>query len=166
VYVTQQKEEFSVAYVHAIASVAGFALERYKVDNDSADVVIRSDLEYDGYDQPRVEIQVKSTAKLVERKGVLTYDVPANNYQALRSPKRHCPLYLVVVHVPDVATDWMRQVRRNLAHMRNCAYYAELHGEPVKENSQTVRVKIPSTQIFGPDVLTRWIERVGNGDYL
>jgi hypothetical protein len=56
VFITHQKEEFSIAYVHAVASVAGFALETFRVDNDSADVCIRSDLKYPKVDNPRLEI--------------------------------------------------------------------------------------------------------------
>ena len=35
---TSQKEQFSVAYLHALASVAGLQLVRSVVDDDSVDV--------------------------------------------------------------------------------------------------------------------------------
>jgi len=60
----EQKQQFSFAYVHAIASRAGFACERPGVDDDSVDLTIaaRGWVHQQAIlRSPRLELQLKAT---------------------------------------------------------------------------------------------------------
>jgi hypothetical protein len=58
-----QKEQFSVAFVHAVASVAGVKIIRAEVDDDSIDV----GLERTGGCAPKLDLQLKCTAEPTDR---------------------------------------------------------------------------------------------------
>ena len=51
-----QKEQFSHAYVRAVAAVAGFAVAKPEVDDDSVDLSIKSKLHSV---RPQVDVQLK-----------------------------------------------------------------------------------------------------------
>lgn len=168
-YITHQMEEFSIAYVHAIASVAGFAVERFHVDNDSADVTVRSDLKYPVVHNPRIELQLKCSSSLsvgLTTPDQFTYPLQANNYEALSSTRRHVPMFLVLVHAPKKPAHWMVQHNSVQAQLRYCAYWADLKGQPPSSSASTVSIHIPRSQIFDHAVLSGWMRRIGNGEFL
>ena len=167
VHITQQKEEFSVAYVHAIAASAGCAVDRPKVDNESVDVEVRSNLSYQKFDNPRIDLQLKCTASLQgHAKGVLKHKIPVHNYNALVSTRRVIPLLLVVVHVPKSVDRWIHQDNRMRADLRFCAYWCAFRGKARSTNSTSVTVSIPRSQVFTPSVIRSWMKRVGDGEFL
>jgi hypothetical protein len=58
-HIDQRKEQFSRAYVHAVASVAGFSLASPVVDDDSVDVIFCSRGKGGTLRAPRLEAQLK-----------------------------------------------------------------------------------------------------------
>ena len=83
------KEELSYAYVHAVASRAGFACDRPKLDRDSVDIEIRAhgrvaddSILY----SPILEIQAKATClDLQSDQAEFSFDLPIKNYDDLRA---------------------------------------------------------------------------------
>jgi hypothetical protein len=95
----EQKQQLSIAYVHAVAARAGFSCERPSVDDDSVDVVIGASGSV--HDKalilsPRIELQLKATAQDELNNGHLAFPLPIKNYAALAgcpaTPRRQQPL--------------------------------------------------------------------------
>ncbi|MGB3655945.1 MAG: DUF4365 domain-containing protein [Rivularia sp. (in: cyanobacteria)] len=59
--ISQQKEQFSYAYLQAVTSVAGYSLYRPTVDDDSVDWGIAAKGIIGRIRAPRLELQLKST---------------------------------------------------------------------------------------------------------
>jgi lysine/ornithine N-monooxygenase len=76
----EQKQQLSVAYVHAVAASAGYAFQVRTVDEDSVDALIAAT----GYVHHqavlrslRIEVQLKATSTLqVGAKGIVSFRIP------------------------------------------------------------------------------------------
>ena len=118
-----QKEQFSIAYVHALASVAGLQLVRTVVDDDSVDV----QLGRSGNRSPQLAIQLKCSSELVLRAEEFSLRLKLKNYEDLRRATM-VPRILVVVHVPDSVADWMAEEPDQVV-LRHRAYWLSLLGD-------------------------------------
>ena len=109
--INQQKEQFSITYIRAIAAVAGYSLYRPEIDNDSVDLGILSRGGTGKIFSPRLELQLKCTARDVLEKNSIKYPLIIKNYHDLRV-KSLVPRILVIVLVPEKVTDWIKQNKR------------------------------------------------------
>ena len=144
-------EQYSKAYVKAIATVANFNYLEQDVDNDSADIVVKSD-DYDGI---YINIQLKSTSNLEYIKnGFVNFPLPLKNYNDLREVFRFSPRILVCLIIPkeDNPIDWIVQTEESLA-LKKCAYWIDLKGYGETRNTTSVTVSIPISQKFTPEAL-------------
>ena len=76
-------EEFSLAYVHAVAAAAGFGLEHRRIDVDSVDVSIQD------YGSVRSQIDIQSKCTALDEFGsgeTIPFRLKAKNYDDLRQP--------------------------------------------------------------------------------
>lgn len=160
--INQQKEQFSITYIRAIAAVAGYSLYRPEVDNDSVDLGIISKGGTGKIISPRLELQLKCTARNVLEENSLKYPLILKNYNDLRI-NALVPRILVVVLVPEKITDWIRQTEEELC-LRHCAYWVSLRGMPDTANTTTVTIEIPRINQFTPDALQAIIQRISSGD--
>lgn len=145
----EQKQQLSVAYVHAVAARAGYACQVINVDDDSVDVqlaargfvheraVLRS---------PKIDIQLKATSRPVRGNHHLAFPLPRKNYDELRG-EFLVPRILVVLLLPEAETDWLVQSEEELI-IKHCAYWATLRDYPTSDNSSTVTIRLPREQQF------------------
>lgn len=160
-YATAQKEQFSLAYVHAVASVAGFSLFSFNVDDDSIDIGIGATGYVGAVRSPRIELQLKCT-ELVEGDDVsIKHKLKRKNYDDLRPTDLHVPRFLVVTRVPDDTSQWLTHTEEELV-LRRCAYWVSLRGEPDRDQ-QSITVTLPRNNVFDVAGLTRLVESVGKG---
>ncbi|MBI2570942.1 MAG: DUF4365 domain-containing protein [Candidatus Schekmanbacteria bacterium] len=94
-YLSFQQEEFSRAYVHAVATVAGFKIYPPAFpDDDSIDLSIGTRGLLGKIRSPRVDVQLKCWRGTVDGE-VLSYELPIKNYGELRHqvprilPRKH-----------------------------------------------------------------------------
>ena len=59
---TQQKEQFSKAYIRAIAAVGGLRVSEPEVDDDSIDMTLAARGGSGGVRSPKLDLQLKCTA--------------------------------------------------------------------------------------------------------
>ena len=161
----QQKEKFSDAYLQAVAAVAGFALASPRPDNDSVDWVISSRRTAELPRAPRLEVQLKCTARDIVRSDQLHYPLKMKNYNDLRDFGVLVPRILVVVLVPEYVSEWLLQSEENL-RMCHCGYWVSLRGAPELVNTTRVTVNVPRNQIFTPDELRRMMQRINDTEAL
>ena len=159
----QRKEQFSNAYVRAVASVAGFALAKPEVDNDSIDLMIAQRGGGGTIRSPRVELQLKCTEQGVFGKGKkLHFPLKIKNYDDLRVDDVLVPRILVVLYVPDNLAAWIEHTERQML-MRHCAYWVSLRGRAARPNTTRVTVQIPQAHRFDPASLSAIMARIGVG---
>jgi hypothetical protein len=158
---SHQKEQFSIAYVRAVASAAGYRISEPKPDDDSIDLEIAARGAYDTLRSPRIDVQIKCTSQNIGRAKTLNFDLKRKNYEDLRGADFLVPRILVVVTVPDRVSDWLVQSENELI-MRYCGYWYSLRRCPPRKNSK-VTIQIPRAQIFTVSTLGTLMAIVGKG---
>lgn len=158
----KQQEEFSIAYLHAIVSAAGYGLEHIRIDYDSIDAQIRQYGVTDDF--PKIEaisVQLKCTYHHAPKGASLKYPLKRKNYNDLR---RDCmnPRILVVLHVPDSFDKWLVQNSGNIV-LHNEAYWISLRGMEEREDVENVTIDIPTSQVFSVASLHTLMEKVAQG---
>jgi hypothetical protein len=158
---TAQKEQFSIAYVRAVAALAGYSVYVPSVDNESVDIGISS-----GDDgkvrSPRLELQVKCTAMASLGEDILRFEVKKKNYDDLRHTNLLVPRALIVVVVPERLSDWSVHTEEALV-LRRCGYWVSIFGHPSCTNSRSVTLSIPRRQIFSPFSLRYVMSLIAEG---
>lgn len=128
-----QKEEFSYAYIHAVASAAGYTFERaaQPLDRVGVDVIITSPGKIGSMSIPQLHLQVKSTLMKLLTDNKLRYRLKVKNYEELRDELRLIPLILVVVLVPETVGEWLSESEAKLC-LNCCGYWMFLKGENIE----------------------------------
>ncbi|EDX74956.1 hypothetical protein MC7420_830 [Coleofasciculus chthonoplastes PCC 7420] len=162
-----QKEEFSYAYIYAIAATTGCAVQRTTtpLDRLGVDLIITGINNQDIIDFPLLYVQVKCTSRQVLTANSLRYPLSVKNYEELRIRDRYPPLILIVVIVPDQVNDWLNQSEAELC-LKRCAYWISLAGKAPTQNQETIIVYIPRENIFTANVLKTMMQRITAGERL
>src|SRR4051794_902475 len=105
----QRKEQFSVAYLRAVSAVAGLALAPPNVDDDSVDWTVYATGQSGLPRRPRLDLQLKCTARDVLAEDAVKFPLKIKNYDDLRTDDLHTPRILVVLVVPEDMGDWLSQ---------------------------------------------------------
>ena len=159
--INQQKEQFSNAYIQAVASVAGYSLYRPDVDDDSVDLGIAARGGTGPILSPRLELQLKCTSREILDSASVKYPLNLKNYNDLRI-NTLVPRILVVVLVPDNLNEWLQQSEQELC-MRYCGYWVSLRGQPETRNTTAVTVELPRLNQFTVEALRSIIGRISLG---
>jgi len=160
-----QKEQFSNAFLYAVASKTGYSLYKPSVDDDSVDWGIKGYRRSGVPKLPQLELQLKCTAQSSLLQGDhLKFDLKIKNYDDLRATQNELcvPRILVVVLVPDDVDKWLTQSENELI-MYRCAYWVSLSGKPFVTNKGTVRVTLPRINLFTVDALECLMTNIGQG---
>jgi hypothetical protein len=160
--INQRKEQFSRAFIHGVASVAGYSIYKPEVDDDSVDVGMAASGGENTTRRPRLELQLKCTHVNQGGEDNLGYDLKRKNYNDLRVDTI-VPRILVVVLVPEDITSWLR-ISPDEMCLHHCAYWLSLFGFPETENEDTVRVQLPRLAQFSPETLQEMMERINRGE--
>jgi hypothetical protein len=161
VHHTAQKEQFSIAYVRAVAAVAGYSVYVPSVDNESIDLGVSSG-DIGRVQSPRLELQVKCTAVASLDEDSLRFEVKKKNYDDLRHPNLLVPRILVVVIVPEKLSDWSIHTEEALI-LRRCAYWVSMLGHPALSNNSSVTIGMPRRQVFSQHSLRHIMSLIAEG---
>lgn len=157
-----QQEQFSLAYVSAVASAAGFSTHQHVVDQDGVDLTIATHGGLGTIRSPRVDVQVKSQVAGMPAKFPWSYPLEVDNFNQLRGSDFMVPRILIVVALPKDVNGWLSQSGRQLA-LRHCGYWVSLRAEAPTRNTASVTVHLPKKQRFSPTQLRAIMLRVGQG---
>jgi len=161
--INQQKEQFSSNFVRVVAAVAGYALYKPEVDEDSIDWGIAAKGGIGSIDSPRLELQLKSTSRDVMDNHQVRYPLSLKKYNELRL-NSHVPRILVLVLLPENLSDWVVQSEAELS-IRHCTYWVSLRGMPETQNATTVTIELPRSNQFTVEALSTMIQRIGEGGF-
>jgi hypothetical protein len=161
----QRKEQFSHAYVKAVAAVAGFAWYKPSVDDDSVDLGLAMRGGGGTVRSPRIEMQLKCHAAATPTEDEFSFRLDKmKNYDDLRDPAVDVKRILVVVLVPEDLADYLEENEAQLS-MRRCGYWLSLRGMPMSNNKPESghTVRIPRSQRFTVESLQSIMYRLGQG---
>ena len=155
-----QKERFSLSYIEAIASQAGYQVTQPRVDRDSVDGVLMADFGR----RPRIEFQAKATSRDMIHGPTLHFPLSVKNYNDLRLDVKN-PRILIVFLMPEETSQWIQQTQEELC-LRHCAYWISLEGHPQQRNTSSVTVRVPLANIFNGEQLINLMEKAEKGEAL
>jgi hypothetical protein len=161
VTLNEQKQQLSVAYVHAVAAQAGYTCQVETVDDDSVDVLIGAR----GYihnravlRSPRIELQLKATASPKLGPRHLTFRLSRKNYDDLRS-RTLIPRLLLVFVLPKNPAEWI-ETSEECMISRRCAYWSSMLGMPETQNASSVSIRVPRSQRMDVEQMQELMKRV------
>lgn len=165
-FITTQKEEFSYAYISAVASVAGYSFQiaPRPLDLVGVDVTITGLVSPGSRRRTRLDLQLKCTSQdLLDNEGI-RYSLEIKNYNELRNTNLDDdPLLLVVVLVPEKVEHWLQQTETELC-LKRCAYWVSLRGQASSTNQSNVTVYLPRQNVFSVDALKTLMQRIAAGE--
>jgi Domain of unknown function (DUF4365) len=163
-HITQQQEQFSNAYLLAVATVAGLTLAKPDVDDDSIDFIICGRGFSGKYSSPRLDVQLKCQMhdECIGNDG-FSYPLKIKNYNDLRATDILVPRLLIVVIVPKEVSDWLTQ-SDNEAQMKYCGYWQSIRDMPETSNTSTVSISFPQSNRLDVQGLTDLMQRIASGE--
>jgi hypothetical protein len=164
-FISNQKEQFNVAYVHAMASQAGLNTGNMKVDDQSIDLDVDGKMPDATKNRfPKISLQLKATSLNVVKNGVIKFSLHRKNYNDLKNDRLIVPRYLVVLLVPKHPSHW---IQHHDAHMslHNTCYWASIKDDPAVKGKGKVTVHIPLSQRLDTDTLVYLIKLASEGKF-
>jgi len=158
-----KQEQFSIAYVKAIAAPLGFNPGKFEVDNDSVDILFSAKYaQTQTIRNPQINLQLKCTKKAASEDGYLHYPLPVKNYEDLIGTNQANPSYLVVVCIPENEEDWI-EIKEEELSMRYKAFWYSLKGLQTVNNKESVAIRIPISNRFTKDSFKNLMDSASNG---
>lgn len=142
----QQKEWFSRAFLVAVSAAAGYSLDWKLDDVNGVDVTVA-----DG--GITVDWQMKATASPDFSQDHLRFDLDRGTYKQLVEDDRSSEAYLGVVVIPDDPSLWVKQSAEDLTLLK-CGYWARLTGLEPTDNTSSVRIKLPLSNMLSVHSMT------------
>lgn len=166
---THIKEELSKSYVSAVSAAAGinctFYGRDYGQDGIFEDVTYFPDRKSYRQTGFGIDFQLKATVNATSKNGYYIYDLEVKNYLDLIDIKVGKPRILVLYILPEEKDEWVK-VTTSETILKKCAYWCSLRGLPWVKNKETVRIRIPESQLFTVEELKRLMEKVKGGEAL
>lgn len=147
-----QMEQISLAYIRAVAAIAGFQVTKPDLDFDSVDGILIADYGL----RPRIEFQAKATTRDVIKQDHIHYPLSVKNYNDLRIEAIN-PRILIVLILPKESSTWIKQTSDELC-IRRCAYWVSLKGLPTVQNVSNVTVQIPLANVLDSPQVAKMME--------
>lgn len=153
-HITNQKELFNVAYVHAMAAQAGLNHGSLEVDDDSLDLIIsgKGFGKLGGLRNPQLHLQLKCTSQDLRSDDLIKFPLSMKNYNDLRATNVVAPSYLVVMIVPEDVSSWTSHTSTYMI-LNHCCYWVSLKGMPASNNKKKIVIDVPLKQRLTPDAL-------------
>lgn len=157
-----QKEQFSLAYIRAVAAQAGCQTTLWEDDYNSVDGTLRADF---GRKVAKIDFQAKATSQQIVRGENIHFPLPIKNYNDLRAADTTMPRILIVVLMPSDKSQWLTQNHERLC-LRHCGYWLSLEKHQEVSNTTSVTVHIPLANMFNAEQLVDLMTRAEKGQSL
>ncbi len=152
------RAELSYAYLHAVASRAGFGCE-YSTrleDGISVDAKLRIKERFSSESKLTnftLDVQLKSTSdEPAEVNGKYSFGLRLKNYNDLRAKECQAPQLLIVLFLSTDEREWLVHSVERLICQKS-AYWLSLWGAPASENTTEQTVYIPKENYLSVDNL-------------
>lgn len=163
------KEDLSICYLKAISAINGIALEEYRHDEDSTDVVIKKIvMREDGWPfNSQIRVQLKATSSESQyaiSADAVTYKLKVKNYNDL-CMLSVTPVILALLVLPSSEEEWVNWSEEDV-RMKGKMYWLSLQGHETSENTATVSVKIPKSHVLNTSSVEGLLEKVAREELL
>lgn len=165
------ESELSYAYLHAVASRAGFACEYAGQHSDRAGIDARIHVKErmapdSTFTDFTVEVQLKATCQPpIMSSGHYSFWLSLDHYDKLRNVGTANARLLVVLFLPEDRAHWLVHSEDGLVSKR-CAYWVSLKGAVASDNKSGQTVYLPGANFFSHDGLRKLMERVSRREPL
>lgn len=157
----------STSFLKAVAAMSGTSLSYdiydYGVDGTFRPVLIDGNRYYStGFP---LDFQLKASVNWEIADNHVVYDLEAKTYTDMvrrRDQEGAIPLILILLCLPDERELWL-SISEEMLIMKKCCYWHLITGEP-SDNTSTVRIKIPTSNLFCPDALNELLSKVEEGE--
>jgi Domain of unknown function (DUF4365) len=163
-----RKEDLSVAYVQAIAAIAGvsiFTTDRHDMGTDLEfrlvrELKTRSKKRGTQRNDTRgipLNCQLKSTVitsskvRINAASDIISYNLDAKSYDDLVDSDGGCVLVLLLL--PENELNWLAQDEQKLTLSHCCYYWQPQATDTLTPNDETQTIKISMKQRFTPEIL-------------
>ncbi|WP_246267973.1 DUF4365 domain-containing protein [Acrocarpospora macrocephala] len=159
------KEQFSLSFVHMIASAAGCSIKSHATDYDGVDITISSSAEYATYYCPEFELQLKATAQRdLLKDDHLSWTMKAIPFKKLTNPKRFAPAYLGVLLLPEGG--WLEQDEERLVTGSRMYWQSAADLGSIGDDEASKTVRLPRSNLFDIPQLQGIMKTIGDrGDW-
>lgn len=157
-----QKEQFSKAYIQAVAACAGYSWSVPSVDDDSIDMCLHQTGGRGTIRSPKLDLQIKCVGRESPNSNIFSYPIKLKNYNDLRDESVMVPRILVVVVVPDLLPEWLAHSETELS-LRRCGYWLSLRGMTPSSNETGQTIHMSRQQQFNITALQAIMDRISNG---
>ncbi len=159
------EEDLSISYLRAIAAQAKVTFQLNNRDEDGKDVDLKQIVETNEGLKFNAEIcvQLKATCSkncYSENDSEITYSLKAKNYNDL-CMKGTNSIILCLLILPEDCKDWVKQSPDDLILKKSMYWFSPTDKTPTN-NSESVTIKIPKTQLFTAEVLKGMMQSVAN----
>jgi hypothetical protein len=161
---SQRKAQFSLAYLHAVATAADLKLAQWYVDDESVDATIGRSGGAGTLQSPRLDVQLKCSAQSLLRADGVYLPLKRKNFDDLRQRTPHVPRILVVLLVPEKIEEWVTVVAEERMCLHRHAWWKNLMNEEERPDVDTPTVVLPRGQLFDAAALVAILDRVGRGE--
>ena len=153
------QEQFSKAFVLAVAALAGCSAAEPDPDVDDIDWTLSCRLRPR---RPKLDLQVKSWIRDTGTPEAIHYPLQRKSYDGLILTNLLVPRVLVLVLVPRQPEAWLSVSPEQLV-LRRCAFWCSLAGQPESENASIVTVQVPRANLFDVAAVTRLMQAINEG---
>lgn len=157
--ISHAQEQFSKAFVLAVAALAGCSAAEPEPDVDDIDWTLSCRL---APRRPKLDLQVKSWTHATGTPEAVHYPLKRNSYDGLILTNLLIPRFLILVLVPPQPEAWLTVSPEQLV-LRRCAYWCSLAGLPASENESSVTVQVPRANLFDVAALTGLMQAINEG---
>lgn len=164
--------ELSYAYLHAVATKAGFSCEyrNRHLDGAGVDATISEDGRKLVADSVltafALDVQLKATyQELTEQDGRLSFVLSVPHYDKLRLPEVAAPRVLVVLRLPRDPAQWLT-ISEDALIAQRCAYWVSLRGAAASDNDRNQTVYLPRQHLLSPLNLTVLMTRISRREVI
>jgi hypothetical protein len=159
------KAELSYAYLHAVASRAGFGCSWGSRHDDGAgvDALVRFKERLappPALTESVIEVQLKATSEPpTSRNGRFPFFLKRDHYDKLTSSDNGLWRFLVVLFLPENADEWLDHTADQLL-LKKCAYWCSVRGAGDTMNTSGQTVYLPQANVFSVAGLRGLMARV------
>jgi Domain of unknown function (DUF4365) len=167
-YTTIHQEEFSYAFIGAIATAAGYAVKLAGRTEDAAGkdlAIVAPSVTGKSYTSPVLDAQVKCTINdSIIKETHVHYPLAIKNYNYLID-KPLVPRLLIIVIIPRNLAEWL-DASESQTILQKCVYWISLKGQLPKKNAKKVTIRIPRSNLLTPQSLKGIMQRIADEEDL
>ena len=156
-----QKEQFNIAYVNALAAQAGINPAQTHIDDDSIDIFYTGKRYTGKVRNPQIHLQLKCTSQDLVKGSVIKFRLCRKNYDDLRDTNLLCPRYLVVLIVPKDCAAWVTHGESFMQLSHSC-YWVSIKNFP-ETTKESVTIDVPLEQKLTAAELNKLMKLASDG---